>query len=386
MKRCKAEDGAAAVEVAILSLVMVPILLYSIFFFDLALMGVRALEAARYAAWEFTRVDASAGISSLDKSVIQKEIEARWGDDMNGATSSDSSFNNHPGIFNEKITGLTVTELDSSYGGNSSSAKISITERTPYLTNAVAEPQNENKPDGDISEAGNGVSLLQNIVNKFSNVVNKGAKWVYGTWLQMNVQGYVEIDFSTKLKFNKSAPIYKGESLMIGDMPVVSGKQKLLVDVWDLKDGRDADYLQGKALSGDGGAGEKYYNQVNKLVFGGVKGQLDALLGKAGDVIKKILNALDIRNPFEPVVRSYAMTGVSGTACKNAESCVEFGAGRVDPVKEGAALQKFYTNVFKDTYDKKNSPYYNVYKRNGKGYYMGCDKPQIDDRQDCWQN
>lgn len=384
MKAYRKEEGAAAVEVAILSLVMVPIVLYSIFFFDLALMGLRALEAARYAAWEFTRVDASEGISSLDKTIIQTEIEARWGDDMNSATSSDSSFNRHPGIFNEKITGLTVTELDSSYGGNSSSAKISITERSPYLTNAAAEPQSENKPDGDISEAGNGVSLLQDIVNKFSSVVNKGASWVYGTWLQMNVQGYVEIDFSTKLKFNRSAPIYKGESLMIGDMPVISGKQKLLIDAWDLKDGRDADYLQGKALSGDGGAGEKYYNQVNKLVFGGIKGQLDALLGGVGDVIKNILNALDIRNPFEPAVRSYALTGVSGSSCKNAESCVEFGDGRVNPL--GNAEQKFYTNVFKDTYNKNDSPYYNVYKRNGKGYYMGCDKPQIDDRQDCWQN
>lgn len=66
----------------------------------------------------------------------------------------------------------------------------------------------------------------------------------------------------------------------------------------------------------------------------------------------------------------------------NTEACIDYDAGPDATKSENVAdppgansRRKFYTNVYKDTAKKNDSPYYRVYKQLG-GYYMGCGKSQ----------
>ena len=118
------EDGGSVVEIALLSLLFFPIICYAAFFYDFSLASLKSLEASRYAAWELTAMklwDWKKGTFILENGTskqsmfdsaaktVTDEVNVRWGDDLNGATSSDGSY-----LFDssqKKYSGLAMTTL-----------------------------------------------------------------------------------------------------------------------------------------------------------------------------------------------------------------------------------------------------------------------------------
>ncbi len=373
---CAIEEGAAVVEVALLSLLVVPMVFYATFFFDLSLVNIRISEATRYAAWELTVMEisdwknhshlTSSNIKdSLWRSTLKPEVEGRWGDDMNSATSISNSA---PGLFHPDNvgggkSGLTITKVKSFTIG----PQGSLPTYSPYAREETADT-------GEEAEEDFGANLR--------NIFGKTTGFIYNL-LGFNKNGFVKIHGSAELEFIKAAPLFKGESLLPGT-PIVRTNEGLLVDAWDFKDTGDIDYNGfGQKMPADDGGGEKYYNQVKHMVFAGM---VEVVSGWLPSGVSNFLNGL-FRNPFLPTVRSYAMTGYP-----SADASFEYGADRIDGLATegdswGKAPSKFYTNVFKESFNQscENCNYNAVYQKNG-GYYMGCDKPQMDNRQDCWKN
>lgn len=396
------ERGGATVEVALLSLVMVPMSLYAVFFFDLSLMHLKILEVSRYAAWELTAMPSTNwndGKSKIDanlKLLISEgdqngEIQKRWGDDMNSATGD------LPGLFDEKITGLTVTKLQE--------------DSIKFSTSDMARVQNT-KPLGDdiqgqdeeVPENSEGGDLLAELADKILGFVGTASNFVYEEF-GFNEDGFIGIPVSATLELSRNAPlpIFHGEGLF-GNLTTFSfgSKEKLLVDAWKLHNGEDVDYGQNDNEK----KGEEYRAQVNRMYLVGLPNAVSGLFrggGSSGDgflggaiksILDKVLDAVGVHNPFIPMVRSYALKGSTqeSPGCSpSGTSCINFDQYVADPL--GTRPRKtFYTNTVKDTSEWMQSSYYKVYKRQSPtkeeyklsgGFYMGCPEPEV---VDCWQN
>ena len=92
------EEGGSMVETALLSLLMVPIIVYANFFFDFSFANLKALEASRYAAWELTAVRLSDWVGenhsnffTTESGIIINEVESllRCPQTINAAFSVD---------------------------------------------------------------------------------------------------------------------------------------------------------------------------------------------------------------------------------------------------------------------------------------------------------
>lgn len=397
------QHGGAVVETAIMSLIMVPLVIYSIFFYEFAMINLKTSEAARYAAWEMTAMQMSDyvnykheknGYLSSRMSNLVQEVKERWGDDMNSATAkADSNIykNANKTLFNEKQTGLVVTKFDS--GDNDSDGAfmtVNITDSSPYDSSPATE-----KPD-DAVEPSSGNDTL-GVGDTITNAIGSGSKKAF-KYFHLNVNGFVSTEVSVKMKFSHTAPIYHGDGMLVDSsgnptatLPPLKAKEKLVADAWDLKNGGDADFGQEHA-----GKKHEYLNQVSKMVFIGLTDLINSKLNGGLDKFNRVLDKLGLRNPMAAVVRSYAMKHVNASG-SHGDSSIEFGDKRIDPFSgnKGRAPSKFYTNTFKDTWNKEDSYYYKVYKNQSPsgqsassastGYYMGCDKPQIVHRSNCWK-
>jgi len=396
MKKIKNEYGAAAVEVAILSLVMVPMVLYAIFFFDLSLMHIKILEASRYSVWELTSTENTnwnTGTHSIQSQQVQNELDALWGDDMNSATSNNSDYNKYAGIFNEKVSGLSVTTLENE-GENSSSDSIITATWTDDLLFGDNIKGEKDVDETELNSENDSKGIIQSIMNKVLEVAGQGANFFYNRF-GLNSKGFVKTTVSSKLYFKRTAPIF-GDTLLPDDVFDFSANQKLLVDDWRLYDGGDVDYGENSTKN------EAYYMQVKRMFFLGVFKDIgdflkDALGGASDDgkgllskFLNKIQSAIGIDNPFTPTVRSYALKGSTAetpSPCANGTGCVTMDV--VDP-QDFSPRKHFYTNVVRDTHSWQGSNYYKVYQRqsnsDSSSYYMGCPKSQVINRADCWQN
>ncbi|MBR2979769.1 MAG: hypothetical protein IKC51_07555 [Myxococcaceae bacterium] len=402
MKKIENEHGAAAVEVAILSLVMVPMVMYAIFFFDLSLMHIKILEASRYSVWELIATENTnwkAGTHSIQSQQVQNELDALWGDDMNSATSNNSDYNKHAGIFNEKVSGLSVTTLENE-GENSSSDSIITATWTDDLLFGDNIKGEKDVDETELNSENDSEGIIKSIMDKVLEFSGQGANFFYNRF-GLNSKGFVKTTVSSKLYFKRTAPIF-GDTLLPDDVFDFSANQKLLVDDWRLYDGDDVDYGENSTKN------EAYYAQVKRMFFLGVfkdigdflKDTLDFGGGDDGKgllskFLNKIQSAIGIDNPFTPTVRSYALKGSTADTpdtCASGTGCVTMDV--VNPYcsknKRCGARTSFYTNVVRDTWSWQDSNYYKVYQRqsnsDSSSYYMGCPKSQVINRADCWQN
>lgn len=428
----KEEEGGSVVETALLSLLFFPIICYAAFFYDFSLASLKSLEASRYAAWELTAMklwDWQKGTSILSggtpnqsmfstaAGLVSNEVEVRWGDDLNGATSSDGSY-----LFDssqKKYSGLAMTTLKET--------QVSIVDGELEF---LSEPDLTKNPDLDGYTEDNTATpvtadsdlnqskfkdILDNIIDPIFNFLDKVANVAF-EFMGFNTQGFAESQFSFTLEFSKAAPV--GVPVFSGKLfdealfsnKLVPAKQKILVDAWDLKEGADVDEGYGH----DNGNKTDYYHQVGAVYLLGAPQQLgnledlimDNTLGKIlpdsivekipglNDVVSVLLGLFGVHWPFNPVVRSYRMQGFDenggmlspkvGNDCYyKTEACIDFDKGpdatktdgNVADPSDATSRRKFYTNVFKDTFVENKSPYNRVYKKLG-GYYMGCDKSQ----------
>lgn len=411
------EQGGALVETALLLVVMVPIVLYAVFFFDMSLVNIKTLEAARYAAWEMTALEISDYAThkhDLDGKVhslkdpatnltLLEEVKYRWADDMNGATSPHEKLaqNAKNGIYQESASGLSLLELD----------LTNLADGMPVLTADGLFLEEENniplQTEGALPlDSSGSESVVDGFLGKLVGLMSERINSVYDTF-GFNKNGFPYVAFAIGVRPRRFSPIFtkSGELAPGVPLPMLSTVEKLAVDAWDLKYGGDVDL--GPDKPDKNAPVYSYYSQVERMMFAGLfssNGGLGQVFNNLGNssVIKKATDyiAKNVRLPWRPVVRSYAMKSYNGHAdgCgsgqRNIKACVQF-SNAASYSDAGTPPMVFHTNAYKDAQGESgHNPYLEVYERQSPrgqsatdaktGYYLGCGKAQMLDRSKCW--
>jgi hypothetical protein len=326
------QEGAAATEFALLTVVLVPTMFYAIYFYELSVAKMKAQEASRYLVWEL----AAAGLSdwkdghhqdkfdALQKELLQ-EVQDRWGDDQQSAT---------PTLFPTAPDAKPMT------------LEVSIPQDQVDLQSVDAEVW-------DASVA-NGVS---------TGALGKGVDWLFRQ-MNFNTKGKLvgSLKFHIKNKLTGKALLlgYYKEKKFLADELDLSVKQSLIADQWDLKDGSD---VVANGQQNDCGKFDYCY-QVNRMQLLGIGSELNSVMS----VADTILSVVGFHDPLRGVVASKALSDPSVPVDSSHNLQV------ADP-PDHSSLRKHYTNVFRDNFTNNTSPYQKVYQRLGK-YYLGCPQPQ----------
>ncbi len=321
------EQGAAATEFALLTLVLVPTALYAVFFAELGQAKLKAQEAGRYLVWEMTAV----GLSDWQegkhddkfpavRAALLNEVEQRWTDDMQSAT---------PTVVNAK-------------GPKPMSLTLSVDKAQTTLENIETDLWNVSVSSGvSTGPLGQGVDAV------FRH---------FGFNTKGQVKGSVQIKVKNTLLHN-TMPAFYTEKMLMKDEFVLNVKQALIVEQWDLKAG-----VEVVEVNQSGGCKTDYCKQVQRMSFLGL-GQYMGFLS-AGDFIFKVLN---FHNPLNAVVASKQMK--DPTTASSSHPLQVFNPDGHNTIRD------HYTNVFKDTVKANESPYNKVYNKRGR-FFLGCPREQ----------
>ncbi len=333
MRRIRAgEQGGAAVEFALLTLVLVPTMLYAIYFYELSLAKLKAQEAGRYLVWEMTAVrlsdyqadgDRPAAHQALfdqQKSALLSEVQNRWGDDLDGATPNILAFSN-------LAKPLTI--------------EVTFPQDKLTLTNNDAEIYNVALTSGFNTGPIN--KVMTQVFDHFG-FNNKG-----------KIEGSVTFHVKNIMLGKMMLPGFQQDMLPSQEMdfPIA---QAIIADQWDLKKGDDAvETMQGNRCSSD------YCKQVHHMAFLGFAAKL-GFINNLGNY----LGFFGVHWPLNSTVASKPLTG------GGAEGSMDL---IVNDPPDHATMRKHYTNVYKDTRNKDDSPYYKAYSKRGPNY-LGCPCPK----------
>ncbi len=325
-RRAAAETGAATTEFALTSLILVPTLLYAIFFFEMSFAKLKANEASRYLVWEMTAYglsdfqngDHAAKFDKARKDILD-EVKQRYGDgDLDGATPTL--------VPNYKAHQLI--SLDATVDPN----QITLTDQDPGIYDV------------------GGFSGLNDVVN-----------YVFGFW-KFNKMGKPKGEFHIHIKnklLGRLMPIGYTQNMLSQDEFDLAVTQSLIADQWDVKDGKSVGELDGINCSSD------YCKQVSRMHLAGLTGlmgdKVDQALGGVG-------KAVGVHLPLLAVVESMSLGGSSTGDVSIQVSSQNMKCHDHNPVLTGM------TNVYKDRYKKEDSRYYQLYQKLGP-CYMGCNKP-----------
>jgi len=321
------EEGAAATEFALLTLVLVPTALFSVFFAELGQAKLKAQEAGRYMVWEMTAV----GLSDWQKGEHDKffaavrtslltEVEQRWTDDMQSATP---------------------TVIANAKGPKPLSLTLSVDKAQTDLLNTETQLW-------DVSVAG-GVS---------TGPLGQGVDAVF-RHMGFNTKGRVEGSVQIKVKnilLHNTMPAFYTQKMLLKDDLVLKSRQALIVDQWDLKPGTSI-----VEVNQSGNATSDYAKQVQRMSFIGLTQYLSFI--SMGDFI---FSALNFHNPLNAVVASNSMPGDPSSSALTLE---------VFNPPGHSTITSHFTNTYKDTYEPNQSPYTKAYKKRGK-FFLACKQPQ----------
>jgi hypothetical protein len=320
-----AQEGGATVEFALTTLVLVPTLLYAIFFYEVSFAKLKANEASRYLVWEMTAFGLSDWFDQKHdarfeqaKSQIMSEVIERYGDDLDGAT---------PTIIPNYRAHKPIT------------IEVSFDQAQASLQNVSAEVFTVADFSGLDSLVGKGFEWFG--FNSKGKASGSLSMTVHNVWLQRG----------NMLLGDKASMLPTNELKL-------KAAQSLVADQWDLKSGEAVVQVQHLNCS------SAYCRQVGKMSFFGITDKVDGALDGVSDLVSKI----GMHNPLAAVVASIPLDGRNDGAHNLDAPKFEDEHDPHDPLK------KHYTNVFKDTYDKKRSRYYKIYQRLGP-CYMGCAEP-----------
>ncbi|MBI5549341.1 MAG: hypothetical protein HY901_36105 [Deltaproteobacteria bacterium] len=320
------ESGAAATELALLCLVLVPLLLYAAFFLELGVARVKSTEAARFVVWElaamglsdFQTGDHAGRFLKLRRSVLE-EVQRRWGDDLQSATPDVL-----PGAPGVGMLTLKAT-IDPS--------QISV----------------ENV-DADLWRA--------EVAARFPNGVNsQGVGWLFE---QMGFARTGKLEGAVKVRIHDQL---LGPSLrLLRDGFEMEVRQSLLAETWSLRDGDDV------IESGqDGGCRHDYCHQLQRMHLPGLRDQVAGMVSGRG--IGPILGMVGMHDPRAAVIASRAMRGGESRPDIDLKVFAPKGGGH-------DRVGKHLTNTYRDTFSDRGSPYAEVYRRLGP-HYLGCPQAQM---------
>jgi hypothetical protein len=340
--KLRSRRGAATTEFALAATLLVPLLLYSMYFVDLAKARLKTAEIARYAVWEMTSYplsdyagtnhDAFFNTAATD---VADDIAIRYGDDLKADT------------LNAAHVRYTTADW-----------QLDRIEMTNEEARIIPNPEAYNNPGGD---------LIADILNTIDGTIGDILGfWGFNTKGQAHVK--VKMSFAGDFMPKRYAQDFFNNELFPDNISTLhlEDEYRMIVDSWTLLDGRDV-YVPGGYSKGNTDA--LYYQQVNRVVWLGANnfpllGDLTNFMSKLQSV--PILNSIVDLCPQCTRVASIASRGDDPNSANDIVVNVDVGEG-----KGG-----IHTTPMRDKQlSPMQSEYGKTYKKRGD-WYMGCPEPQ----------
>jgi hypothetical protein len=334
----KGEKGSSVVEFAIVSTILVPLIMYSMFFVDIAKVRLKTQEMARYAVWEMTSFPLSdydsgshtAFFNQASQNVSQ-DVVNRYSDDLRADTVSGKHVDFTTGVFEFSSADITIKNQD-----------------TKLL------------PGGQLK--GSNLEWVGDMLNQ----VNGGINWLLGSAWKFNTKGQIRVDVAVHFKQNFIPKVFTQEFYENELAPEGINNLKfedhlvLVADSWTLLDGQSV-YPPGGYKQHDNDA--LLYKQTNRVLWLGAT-QIP-LLGSILNFFAKIQNWPLVRDlidvaPFAPRVASSASRGDDPNKANDLKVDVDCGETEI------------HTTPMRDKQlDPRQSEYGKTYVKRGD-WYMGC--------------
>jgi Flp pilus assembly protein TadG len=343
------ERGAAVVEFAIVATVLVPLMLYSLYFVDLAKARLKTAEIARYAVWEMTSYPLSDyanknhdGFFNTAAGQVRDDIRTRYSDDLRGDTVN--------------ATYKPWVTVD---------YRLQQVEFVNQEARLVPNPEAYNSPGGEV-------------VSSILNAISGGINDVVGFW-GFNKKGQAKVTVRLRTDVRREVvprqfaqDFYDAEMLPnTASSLTFTDSFTMIVDSWTLLDGDDVYPWGGYSK---GGTDSLYYKQLSRVVWLGAANI--PILGSIGNLMNKLNswfgNFVDL-NPFQARVASIASKGPANMAN---DIKVNVDCGETE----------MHTTPIRETFGGPTaSEYGKTYNKRGS-YYMGCPQPEKKPGECGWQN
>ena len=341
-KRFRGEKGSSVVEFAIVSTILVPLVMYSMFFVDIAKVRIKTQEMARYTAWEMTSFplsdyDSGSHTNFFNQAAnnVKKDVVDRFSDDLRSDTISGNHVDFMTGTFEFGSADVTIKNQD-----------------TKLL------------PGGQLQ--GSSLEFVGDLLNQ----VNGGINWLLGSAWKFNTKGQIRVDVKVHFKQNFIPKVFAQEFFEnemapegINDL-TFEDHLVLVADSWTLFDGEDV-YPPGGYKQHDNDA--LFYKQTNRVLWLGAT-QIP-LLGSILNFFNNIQNWPMLRDlidvaPFAPRMTSIASRGSDPNKANDVKVDVDCGETEIHttPMRECCL-------------DPLKSEYGKTYKKRGD-WYMGCPEAQ----------
>jgi hypothetical protein len=340
------EAGAAVVEFALVSLILVSMFTSSIFFTEALIAKIKLQEATRYATWELTDIQLSDymnhnhdALFSAAWTKVVGEVTARWGDDLSGDSPSpgDGQVQIPSGQGMLFFSAANFQQAPSGSGGG------------PGDPNVVANIYDLSSSSGS---SGGPAAVSQ--------IFNGAADALLFDDFKFNSKGLVDATFQVDLNLTRQ-PAYsvtmadRHNLLDSATKLTFSNRQTLLADAWDLKDGTSIVPQ---------GSGTAYGSQLKQMAFLGllnvpgvsdIAGFINTITGVAPNLIEDPLGA--------PWVATNAYTGFDPST---GEDSMDVGS------VTGVGESTFDTSPMRETEDGDlDSDWCRTFMKRDQGY-LGC--------------
>jgi len=328
------------VEFAIVATVLVPLMMYSMYFVDLAKARLKTAEIARYAVWEMTSFP-----------------------------HSDYNDKNHNRLF-EYASGEVAADVEKRYSDDLL-ADTEDHEKTEYstahwrLAQIVLTNQEANFIPNNTPFQQNGGQGISEILGAISGTINKIlAFWGFNTKGQAKVDVSLEVE-NTFIPKQYAQEFYEAD-LFPETIKTLTFRESyvMVVDSWTLLDGEDVQVPGGYTK---GTRETPYYKQVNRLVWLGannipILGDILNFMSRMQDW--PVLNSIIDPAPLGTRMVSIASRGDDLNKANDVEVNVDVG-------------QKFFhtTPIRDKDLSPMSSEYGKTYNKRGD-WYMGCKQSQ----------
>lgn len=333
------ERGAAVVEFAIISMLIVPLLMYSMHFIDLAKARLKTAEIARFAVWEMTSYPLSDydgtnhdQLFDIAADQVKGDVAARYGDDLRGDTLNAAHMR-----YTTADWQLEAIEFEN--------------QEPSILPNMEAY----NSPGGDV---------IASVLSAISGTIND----ILGFW-GFNKKGQahvkVQLSFASDFMGREHAQEFFNKELLPDGLRnlMLEEEYSMIVDSWTLLDGQDVyppgGYSQNQTDS-------LYYKQVNRVVWLGANNL--PFLSQLSSFASRLQAVPILRNIVDLCPQCTRVTSIASRGDPNPANDVE--------VNVDVGERNMHTTPMRDKQlDPMQSEYGKTYNRRG-GWYMGCPQPQ----------
>lgn len=349
--KLREQRGSSVVEFGIIAMLLVPLLLYSMYFTDLAKVRLKTQEIARYAAWEMTSyplsdydgLDHDGFFERAARNTVQ-DVRTRYGDDLRADTEGHSHVKFMTGDW--ELSQIRITNQEA---------------------NIVPSNKSIGKPSGGL-------------IGKLMDKVNGGVNWALNKW-GFNTRGQVKVEVAVRFTADITSGSNKGfmpqrfaqeffeEDLFQSDITTLEMTDSLvlLADSWTLYDGEDV-HLPGGYSEGE--RDSLFWKQVNRMVWMGFLNSLPGL-NKINDFMQKVqdwpvVNA--IIDPWPPATRVTSIASREDDPNEANKVTLNVDVGQ----------KTFHTTPIRDQLGATiKSEYAKTYKKRGE-FYMGCPESEKD--------